>query len=156
MPARSLSTTARTTSRTRHGAAARQRLGRATPDQTSSEPAVSRARFAHESERRLAQLLDFYGIAWEYEPVEFVLAWDGEGRPAAAFRPDFYLPDQRLFLELTTLRQELVTRKNAKVRRLAELHPEIVVKVLYRRDYANLMLKVRLASPESFRSTSTA
>ncbi len=113
-------------------------------------------RFAHDSERRLAELLDFYGIAWEYEPVEFVLAWDDDGRPTAAFRPDFYLPEQHLFLELTTLRQELVTRKNAKVRRLGELHPEIAVKVLYRKDYANLMLKVRLAAPTVAQSTSTA
>lgn len=113
------------------------------------EPVPPAPRFAHESERRLAQLLDFYGIEWEYEPVEFVLDWDLEGRPTSAFRPDFYLPEHQLFLELTTLRQDLVTRKNAKVRRLAALHPEISVKILYRRDYANLMLKVRLAGSSS-------
>ncbi len=113
-------------------------------------------RFAHDSERRLAQLLDFYGIEWEYEPVEFVLEWDADGRPTSAFRPDFYLPEHRLFLELTTLRQDLVTRKNAKVRRLAALHPEISVKILYRRDYANLMLKVRLAGASWEASTTSA
>lgn len=113
-------------------------------------------RFAHESERRLSQLFDFYGIEWEYEPVEFVLGWDLEGRPTSAFRPDFYLPEHQLFLELTTLRQDLVTRKNAKVRRLAALHPEISVKILYRRDYANLMLKVRLAGSSLEASASSA
>lgn len=106
----------------------------------------TKVRFAHESEHRLAELLDFYGITWEYEPVEFILDWDETGRPSAAFRPDFYLPDHDLYLELTTLRQELVTRKNHKVRRLGELYPDIQVKILYRRDYANLVLKARLGS----------
>jgi hypoxanthine phosphoribosyltransferase len=104
-------------------------------------------RFAHESEERLAELLDFYGVAWEYEPVEFVLHWDEQGRPASAFRPDFYLPEHGLFLELTTLRQELVTRKNRKLRRLQELYPEVSVRILYRRDYANLLVKAGLLAP---------
>lgn len=99
--------------------------------------------FAHDSERHLAELLTFYSISWEYEPVEFVLAWDDSGAPTSAFRPDFYLPDHDLFLELTTLRQDLVTRKNRKVRQLQALYPEINVKILYRRDYANLVLKAR-------------
>ncbi len=102
-------------------------------------------RFAHESEARLAALFDFYRIAWEYEPVEFVLSWDEEGRAPSAFRPDFFLPDHALFVELTTLRQDLVTRKHAKLRRLGELYPEIQVRLLHRRDYANLLLKERLA-----------
>lgn len=111
-------------------------------------PAVEHAsvRFAHESEARLAGLFDFYGIAWEYEPVEFVLEWDGAGRPSSAFRPDFYLPDHSLFVELTTLRQDLVTRKHAKIRRLGELYPDVRVRLLHRRDYANLLLKEKLAS----------
>jgi hypoxanthine phosphoribosyltransferase len=112
----------------------------------SSRPAV---RFAHESEATLAGLFDFYGIAWEYEPVEFVLAWDETGRPTSAFRPDFYLPEHDLFVELTTLRQALVTRKHAKIRRLAELYPEVNVRILHRRDYANLLLKDRLGAPSS-------
>ncbi|MCU1489307.1 MAG: uncharacterized protein JWM85_712 [Acidimicrobiaceae bacterium] len=102
-------------------------------------------RFAHPSEAKLAELLDFYGVRYEYEPVEFTLAWDERGRPCSAFRPDFYLPDENLFLELTTLRQDLVTRKNRKLRRLAELYPEVRVRMLYRRDYANLLLKADLA-----------
>jgi len=108
---------------------------------------VAAPRFAHESEGRLAELLDFYGIVWEYEPVEFVLSWDAEGRPTSAFRPDFYLPEHDLFLELTTLRQELVTRKNRKLRRLQELYPEVSVRILYRRDYANLLVKAGLLAP---------
>jgi hypoxanthine phosphoribosyltransferase len=109
-----------------------------------STPTPGGIRFAHPSEEKLAELLDFYGVRWEYEPVEFVLAWDREGRPAAAFRPDFYLPEQNCFLELTTLRQELVTRKNRKLRRLAELYPAVTVRLLYRRDYAQMLLRAEL------------
>jgi hypothetical protein len=103
-----------------------------------------KVRFAHESERLFAELLDFYEVAWEYEPVEFVLAWRADGSPLQAFRPDFYLPEHTLFIELTTLRQDLVTVKNRKVRRLTELYPDVQVKMLYRRDIAALVAKYRL------------
>jgi len=42
-----------------------------------------------------------------------------------------------------------VTKKNAKVRRLRELHPEINVKVLYQRDYLNLLMKFGLHADDS-------
>jgi hypoxanthine phosphoribosyltransferase len=74
-------------------------------------------------------------VQFEYEPVEFALEWDESGRESLGFRPDFYLPELDLFIELTTLRQRLVTKKNRKVRTLRELHPEIQIEVLYRRDY---------------------
>ncbi len=101
-------------------------------------------RFAHDSERRFARILDFYGVSWEYEPVEFALRWDEQGRPTAGFRPDFWLPARRLFVELTTMNQPLVTKKNGKVRRLRELYPEIRVKVLYQRDTLALLAKYGL------------
>jgi hypoxanthine phosphoribosyltransferase len=108
--------------------------------------AVECPRFAHESERHFGAVLDFYGIRWQYEPTEFVLGWDDQGRPTQAFRPDFYLCDYDLYIELTTLNQRLVTKKNRKVRRLRELHPEVNVKVLYQRDYLNLFMKFGLQS----------
>jgi hypothetical protein len=101
-------------------------------------------RFAHESERQLAGLLDFYGVAWQYEPVEFTIEWDAGGKPLKGFRPDFYLPAHDLYIEITTLNQRLVTKKNRKVRRLRELHPEVQVKILYQRDYLNLLVKFGL------------
>ena len=79
--------------------------------------------------------------------VEFVLERDGEGRPTFAFRPDFYLPAYDLYIEITTLNQKLVTKKNRKVRRLAELHPEVEVKILYQRDYLHLLVKYGLEPP---------
>jgi hypoxanthine phosphoribosyltransferase len=83
-------------------------------------------------------------VAWQYEPTEFTLERDAEGRSAQGFRPDFYLPAHDLYIEITTLNQKLVTKKNRKVRRLRELHPEVNVKVLYQRDYLNLLVKFGL------------
>ncbi len=103
------------------------------------------APFAHESEQRFARILDFYNVAWEYEPVEFMLEWDTTGRPVSGFRPDFWLPDPGLFVELTTLNQRLVTKKNGKVRRLGELYPEVRITVLYQRDTLALLAKYGLA-----------
>jgi hypothetical protein len=102
-------------------------------------------RFAHDSEQRLARILDFYGVEWEYEPVEFVLAWDVDQRPTSAFRPDFWLPRPGLFVEVTTLNQRLVTKKNRKVRRMAELYPDVRVTLLYQRDTLALLAKYGLA-----------
>ena len=96
--------------------------------------------FAHESEERVADLLDFYEIAWEYEPRTFVLEADAGGNPTTAFTPDFYLPEHDLYLEVTTLRQSLVTRKNRKVRMLRERHPGIRIRILYRRDLDRLLV----------------
>lgn len=101
--------------------------------------------FAHESEAQFAQLLDGYGIRWAYEPTTFVLDRNGEGMPLEAFTPDFYLPDFDTYVELTTMRQALVTKKNRKARRLAETHPEVRLKLLYRRDLERLEAKYRLA-----------
>jgi hypothetical protein len=64
-----------------------------------------------------------------------------------AFRPDFYLPAYDLFIEITTLNQKLVTKKNRKVRRLRQLHPEVKVKIFYQRDYLNLLVKYGLEKP---------
>jgi hypothetical protein len=104
-------------------------------------------RFAHNSERQFAKLLDFYGIEWQYEPRTFTLERDRDGRPAQAFTPDFYLPAYDLYIEVTTLNQKLVTKKNRKARRLQELHPDVRVKVLYQRDYLHLLVKYGLEPP---------
>jgi hypothetical protein len=100
-----------------------------------------RARFANRSERRFARLLDFYRIRWEYEPHTFPLRWDGAGRAVESFTPDFWLPDVGAYVELTTLRQRLVGRKNRKVRRFRELYPEATLHLLYRGDLEKLTLK---------------
>ena len=97
--------------------------------------------FAHESEAEFTRILDFYDIAWQYEPRTFAIEWDDEGNVASSFTPDFYLPDHDLYIELTTAKQPLVTKKNRKIRRLRELYPEINIKVLYASDYRKLIDK---------------
>jgi hypothetical protein len=104
-------------------------------------------RFAHNSERQFAKLLDFYAINWEYEPRTFVLQRDKDGNPEQAFTPDFYLPAYDLYIEITTLNQKLVTKKNRKARRLVELYPDVQIKVLYQRDYLQLLVKYGLEPP---------
>jgi hypothetical protein len=106
-----------------------------------------RVHFAHNSERQFAKLLDFYGIEWEYEPRTFTLERDHKGRPAQAFTPDFYLAAYDLYIEITTLNQKLVTKKNRKARRLREMHPDVRIKVLYQRDYLHLLVKYGLEPP---------
>jgi hypothetical protein len=118
----------------------------AAPEDAAGQ-AHERTRFAHNSERQFAKLLDFYGIAWEYEPRTFVLERDRDGNPVQAFSPDFYLPAYDLFIEITTLNQKLVTKKNRKVRRLRELYPDVQIKIFYQRDYQALLVKYGLEPP---------
>ena len=110
-------------------------------------------RFAHNSERQFAKLLDFYGIEWQYEPRTFTLERDRAGETVQAFTPDFYLPAYDLYIEITTLNQKLVTKKNRKARRLRELEPDVQIKVLYQRDYLNLLVKYGLEPPSQLDST---
>ena len=100
-----------------------------------------RVRFAHRSEARFARLLDFYRIRWEYEPHTFPLREDESGAVREAFTPDFWLPEQGVYVEITVLRQPLVTRKNRKLRRFRERYPETPVRMLYRRDLEALAKK---------------
>jgi len=101
----------------------------------------AQAAFAHASEAELARILDFYGVAWEYEPRAFPLVWNLRGQVVESFTPDFYLREMDLYVELTTLRQKLVRKKNRKLRRLRELYPDVRVKLLYAKDFRALMLK---------------
>jgi hypothetical protein len=105
-------------------------------------------RFANRSELECAKILDFYGIPWDYEPRSFVLERDAEGRIVSAFTPDFYLPEQDLFIEVTVMKQSLVTRKNRKLRELRRLYPDVRVKLFYRKDIESLAQRyqLRLAS----------
>jgi hypoxanthine phosphoribosyltransferase len=110
---------------------------------TNDNQLLKRARpinFAHQSEEQFAQLLDFYNIEWVYEPRSFALKWNGD-KVTEMFTPDFYLPGLDQYVELTTLKQSLVTEKNQKLRHLRELYPEIKIMLLYKRDYDRLLAK---------------
>ena len=94
--------------------------------------------FANDAERECAQILDFHGIPWDYEPHTFTLQVDAEGNTLEAFTPDFYLPEQDLYLEVTVMKQSLVTRKNRKLRKLRKLYPDVKIKLFYERDFARI------------------
>jgi len=115
------------------------------PDQPTLPPAPPPApAFAHAAEAEFARLLDFYGLCWEYEPRTFVLREDKAGQPIVAFTPDFYLPDQDLYVEITTIKPRQVRRKNRKIRWLLEHYPEINIKLFKRSDFRQLMAKYGL------------
>jgi hypothetical protein len=118
--------------------------GPATTDLPEDAPAAgvpAGPAFAHASEAEMARILDFYAVGWEYEPHRFPILWNLDGSVVESFSPDFYLPDLDLYLEMTTLRQRLVRKKNRKLRRLRELYPDIRIKLFYARDFRALMLK---------------
>ena len=95
-------------------------------------------RFVNEAELEYAKILDYYGVPWMYEPHTFVLERDEDGRVTEAFTPDFDLPEQDLYLEVTVMKQSLVTRKNRKLRKLRALYPDVRIKLFYERDFARL------------------
>jgi hypoxanthine phosphoribosyltransferase len=116
--------------------------------------AVDATPFAHASEAEMARILDFYGVRWEYEPTTFPILWNLDGAVVESFAPDFYLPELEVFLEMTTLKQRLVRKKNRKLRRLRELYPDIRIKLFYARDFRAMMLKYgRLGLAESLSGT---
>jgi hypothetical protein len=110
-------------------------------DQVPTQGPRSDHGFAHASEAEFARILDFYQVSWDYEPHVFPILWDLDGNVLESFAPDFYLPDLDTFVELTTLQQRLVRKKNRKVRRLRELYPGLRIKLFYARDFRALMLK---------------
>jgi cytidylate kinase len=114
------------------------------PNRGREEEPSAKAAFAHPSEEEFASVLNFYRIKWEYEPRTFPIQWDEQGVITESFTPDFYLPEFDSYIELTTMKQELVTKKNRKIRRLRELYPGINLKVFYGRDYKQLLGKYGL------------
>jgi hypoxanthine phosphoribosyltransferase len=106
---------------------------------------MARRPFVNDSEQIFANLLDFYRIAWEYEPKSFPIQWDRDGRPLESFTPDFYLPELDLYVEITTMKQAHVTRKNRKVKLLKTIYPHLNTQIFYQRDFHNLIFKYGLA-----------
>jgi len=105
--------------------------------------------FSHPSEQEFAQVLDFYGIEWRYEPTTFPLEWDEQGNVTIAFSPDFYLVQQDLYIELTTLRSKLMRYKHRKIRRIKELYPDIHIKLWSRSDFEHFLERLGMAERSS-------
>ncbi|HNS39759.1 MAG TPA: hypothetical protein PKJ56_05870 [Promineifilum sp.] len=113
-------------------------------NQEEIKPVKPTPNFSHPIEEEFAAILDYYGVDWEYEPRSFDLEWDEQGRVTVAFAPDFYLPEQDLYVELTTMRPKLVTKKNRKLRRMNELYPDINIQLWKRSDLRDLMLRFQM------------
>jgi hypoxanthine phosphoribosyltransferase len=109
--------------------------------ETIAPPEAPGPSFAHASEAEMARILDFYEVRWDYEPHVYPLRWNLNGDVVESFAPDFFLPDLDLYVELTTLKQRLVRKKNRKLRRLRALYPDLRIKLFYARDFRALMLK---------------
>lgn len=110
----------------------------------SAEEEIKLVSFSHVAEEMFARILDFYGVVWQYEPKTFDLEWNEKGKVKLAFSPDFYLPDQDLYIELTTLRPQLATIKNKKLRLMNELYPDVKIKLMKRRDIRDMLINYGL------------
>ena len=99
------------------------------------------SRFAHPAEAQYARLLDEHGIPWEYEPHTFLLELDEDGRVLEAVTPDFYLPTVGAYVECTTTKPHLISRKRRKTRKLRDKYGHIVT--LLERDDLERLLKTR-------------
>ena len=87
-------------------------------------------------------------------PTPIPILFDRDGAVLESFSPDFYLPELDLYVEITTLRQRLVRKKNRKLRRLRALYPEVRIKLLYARDFRALLLKYgRIALADALSGT---
>ena len=104
--------------------------------------------FMHPSEEEFAHMLDFYRIRWEYEPKTFLLEWDSEGNVIEAFSPDFHLPDQDLYIELTTQKPKQAWKKNRKIRRMKELYPDVNVRLIDKKGFESLLRKHSIEQDE--------
>lgn len=103
--------------------------------------------FANESEVEFARILDYYKIKYLYEPTTFPLRWDSEGNVESAFAPDFYFPEFDLYIELTTMKQDLVTKKNRKLKELKSIYPDVNIRLFYRKDYKKLLERFGMIEP---------
>ena len=109
---------------------------------------AEKIKFAHESEKEFARILDFYRIRWEYEPKTFLLEWDSEGSVIEAFSPDFFLPDQNLYVELTTQKPRQAWKKSRKIRRMKELYPDINIRLIDKKGFESLLRKHSIEQDE--------
>jgi len=129
---------------------------RSKQEQSLESTESERISFAHQAEEIFTRILDFYGIEWQYEPRTFPLEWDKDGNVIEAFTPDFYLPQQNLYIELTTLKAKLARYKNRRLRLMKELYPEIHIKLFKRREMREMLVKYGLYDEASqFKTDST-
>lgn len=92
------------------------------------------------SEREVADVLDALRVPWIYEPTLFVFEASATGVPKRGFRPDFYLPIQDIYIEVTQAKDS--NDKNRKIRKLRELYPEIQVELVAKPHFKELRARI--------------
>jgi len=121
----------------------RLRISRETQENDSIDHQTQTPVFKNPTEEEFARILDMYNIEWMYEPKTFPIEWDAEGNIKMAFSPDFYLPKFNIYLELTTMEQKYVTKKNKKARMVMELYPGTNVRIVYKKDFLALVERLK-------------
>ncbi len=96
--------------------------------------------FAHQSEKIFSQHLDLFNIKWIYEPKSFPLKW-GSGAIKMMFTPDFYLPEMDIYVEITTMHQKLITKKQKKIKLARKLYPMCTFKLINEQEFYNFLTK---------------
>tara|TARA_B100001564_G_scaffold181707_1_gene152606 strand:- start:596 stop:928 length:333 start_codon:yes stop_codon:yes gene_type:complete len=95
-------------------------------------------KFAHYSENIFADHLDLFSIDWIYEPTSFPLKW-GSGSIKMMFTPDFYLPQLDIYVEITTMNQNLITKKQKKIKLAKRLYPQYKFKLINESQFYNFL-----------------
>lgn len=96
--------------------------------------------FAHYSEKLFAEHLNLFDINWIYEPKSFPLKW-GSGAIKMMFTPDFYLPEYNTYIEITTMDQKLITKKQKKIKLARKLYPQTSFKLINEKEFYNFLTK---------------
>ena len=96
--------------------------------------------FAHYSEKLFAEHLNLFDINWIYEPKSFPLKW-GSGAIKMMFTPDFYLPEYNTYIEITTMDQKLITKKQKKIKLARILYPQTSFKLINEKEFYNFLTK---------------
>ena len=94
--------------------------------------------FAHKSEEIFAEHLNLFGIDWVYEPVSFPLKW-GSGSIKMMFTPDCYIPSLDVYVEITTMNQNLITKKSKKIKKAKKLYPDKNFKLINEQQFYNFL-----------------
>ena len=95
-------------------------------------------KFAHYSEKVFSEHLDLFNITWIYEPTSFPLKW-GSGAIKMMFTPDFYLPELDIYVEITTMNQNLITKKQKKIKLAKKLYPKSNFKLINESQFYNFL-----------------
>jgi len=91
--------------------------------------------FISTTHQEFASFLSRSAIAWRYKPRTFAIEWDAEGNLLDSITPDFYLPDCRQYLALSTEQENCAASIARRLRLLNRIHPELDVRLIAGSNY---------------------